>query len=291
MTAKKKILFIINPVSGVGRKKTIPKAIVKYLDLDQFEYSISYTEYKKHGHQIALEQRENYDVIVAIGGDGTVSEIGTGLIHSNCALGIIPSGSGNGIARHLKIPLSIKKSIQRLNEYNCIEIDTGLVNDIPFIGTCGFGFDAHIAKKFDEFHKRGFSSYIKLVKKEYNHFKNLNYLFDGSYQKNAIMCCIANSSQFGNGFTISPDSKIDDGKFELIFIEKVKMAQIPKLVKQFFSSKIDRSRYFSSLVVNQNFHIEIEHKKQAIFHIDGEPFEGPSHYEIQIVSKSLKVLH
>ncbi len=291
MTSRKKILFIINPISGVGKKRTIPKAIVKHLNQDQYDYDIVYTEYKKHGHFIASENKDKYDVIVAIGGDGTVSEIGTALINSNCALGIIPSGSGNGIARHLKIPLSVKKSIQRLNHFNVLKIDTGIVNDTPFIGTCGFGFDAHIAKKFDEFHKRGFSSYIKLVKQEYKRFKNLSYIINNDLSKKANMFCVANSSQFGNGFTVSPKSKIDDGKFELIFVDKVKLGQIPKLVKQFFSKKIHHSKHFHSVSLDKHFSVEIEDRNDSIFHIDGEPFKGPNKFDVKIVPKSLKVLY
>jgi len=290
MTDRANILFIINPISGVGKKKTIPKAIVKHLDLSMFRYDIQYTEYKKHGYKIASELKSKYDVIVAIGGDGTVSEIGSALVGSNCALGIIPCGSGNGIARHLKIPLTVRLAIKQLNEFNIVKIDTGKVNNLHFIGTCGFGFDAHIAKKFDHFHKRGFSSYIKLVKKEYNNFESLDYLIDGTYQKNAIMCTIANSSQFGNGFTISPESDMTDSKFELIFIDKVKYRNIPRLVKQFFSSKIHQSKYFSTLTVNKNFIVELEDRSDSVFHIDGEPFDGSAKYSIEILPQSLKVL-
>ena len=291
MSDKQNILFIINPISGIGKKNLIPKAILKHLNLDLYNYDIQYTTHKRHGHEIAQTEKENYNIIVATGGDGTVSEIGTALIGSECALGIIPCGSGNGIARHLKIPLSLKKAVKQLNANKVIKIDTGTVNDIPFIGTCGFGFDAHIAKKFDEFHKRGFSSYIKLVKREYNSFEDLNYTIDGTYFKTAMMCCIANSSQFGNGFTISPDSKINDGQFELVFIDRVKYPQVPKLVQQFFSNKINKSPYFNLLIKDQNFTIQVENIEESAFHIDGEPFLGTSTFNIQILPQSLKVIY
>jgi diacylglycerol kinase family enzyme len=112
---KKKILFLINPVSGIGRKNIIPKLIDKHIDSEKFEFSIQNTEYRKHGHEIALLEKNNFDIIVAIGGDGTVNEIGSALIGSNTALGIIPAGSGNGLARHLGIPLKIKNALKTIN--------------------------------------------------------------------------------------------------------------------------------------------------------------------------------
>ena len=291
MIKKHNILFIINPISGIGKKETIPKAIIKHLDLDRFSYDLAYTQYKNHGHELTLDRQAEYDIIVAIGGDGTVSEIGTALINSKCALGIIPAGSGNGIARHLNIPLSLKKAIRRLNEFKVLNIDTGTVNGIPFIGTCGFGFDAHIAKKFDDFGKRGFSSYIKLVKKEYKSFSEITYTINGEYDKTGMMCCIANSSQFGNGFTVSPHSKIDDGSFELIFIDRIPIFHMPKMLKQFFTKKIHQSKYFEQIKLDTNFSIGIKNQGESAFHIDGEPLVGTNLFEVEIKPKSLSIIH
>lgn len=297
MIDKKKILFIINPISGVGKKNKIPKGILKHLDLDKFEYDLAFTNYKKHGYEISLTEKHNYDIIVAIGGDGTVNEIGSALVNSKCILGIIPSGSGNGIARHLKIPRSIKKSIKRLNELDTVTMDTGTVNDHIFIGTCGFGFDSHIAQKFDEFHKRGLASYIKLINKEYFHFKNIRYSinFKGekdNYKMQAIMCSVANTSQFGNGFNISPFSKVDDGQFEIVFIKKIKYNSAPKLLRQIFSKKIHKSKHFNQTNSEKAFSIELMNQTTPLFHIDGEPLKSDTNiFEIKINQKSLTVIH
>ena len=139
-------------------------------------------------------------------------------------MGVLPCGSGNGLARHLKIPLNLEKAVQQLAKFNCIKIDTGLINDQPFIGTCGVGFDAHIAEKFDHFGKRGFISYARLVMREFNQYEMPTFIISGddlTIEKKALMCSVANSTEFGNGFTISPHSDIQDGVFELVFFGEI----------------------------------------------------------------------
>ncbi len=293
MRDKQNILFIINPISGVGKKKIIPKFIDKYLDLTQFKFEIKYTQYRKHAHEIANQFKSQFDIIVAIGGDGTVNEIGSALVNSNCAMAIIPTGSGNGVARHLKIPLKIKKAIQKINESNQIEMDTGLINGVPFIGTCGFGFDAHIAKKFDDYHKRGFMSYAKLVKREFKRFQPLSYQVrtpGGIGKFTTFMFAVANTSEFGNGFVISPNSSVSDQIFELVKLDKFKSKDIIRLGKQIFSRQIHKSKFHQTLSVNGPFEVEIMGKTETLYHIDGEAMVGPNTFKIEIVPAGLKVI-
>lgn len=293
MSIKKNILFLINPISGVGRKNIIPKCIDKYLDKDKFSYQIENTEYRKHGHEIALSRKDDFDIIVAIGGDGTVNEIGTALINSNTALGIIPTGSGNGLARHLNIPLKIKNALFTINNCNSITIDTATVNNIPFLGTCGFGFDAHIAQKFDEYHKRGFISYAKLINREFKTYQPLSFKIttaNDTFVKFALMYSVANSSQFGNGFTISPKSDLQDGIFEHIFIDHFKIKNLLLMGRQFFNKQIHKSKFFSSFDAKEDVQIEILNKETSIFHVDGEPIKGNNHFEIKIVPMSLIII-
>src|SRR5688500_5026283 len=117
MAGQKRILFIINPISGVGKKNTIPPLIHKKLDHSTFSHTVVYTEKRHHGHAIALAEKSNYDVIVAVGGDGSVNEIGSALVGSHCALAILPCGSGNGLARHAQIPLNLEGAIERINRF------------------------------------------------------------------------------------------------------------------------------------------------------------------------------
>lgn len=294
MSEKIKILFLINPISGVGKKKIIPKCIDKYLDKTKFDFQIKYTQYRYHARQLTSENKNKFNVIVAIGGDGTVNEVGSALIHSNCALAIIPTGSGNGLARHLKIPNKIKNALLTINQYQITTIDTGKVNDKYFIGTCGFGFDAHIAKKFDEYHKRGLISYAKLIRKEFKKYQPLRYKVTLNHQVKefeTFMFCVANSSEFGNGFVISPLSNIQDGIFENVSLDQFKYKDVFKLGKQIFKRQITQSDYFKSFSASNSYQIEILSKSNPIYHIDGEPLmNNNSVFKIEILPQSLKVV-
>ena len=293
MAEQKKILFIINPISGVGKKNTVPPLIEKHLNADLFKWEIRYTKKRSHGAEIAAEERTNFDAIIAVGGDGSVNEIGSALVGHNCALGIIPCGSGNGIARHLRIPLKIEDALKRIADFSVSLMDTGLVNKLPFIGTCGFGFDAHIAEKFDSFGKRGFFSYARLVVREFNKYQSPVFKIKGKnidIEKNAIMCSIANSSQFGNGFTISPNSDIQDGIFELVFLERFSTLEAPFITKKFFSKSIHKSKHFSSISFSDQISITVNSEKDLYYHIDGEPIKGKGCFTVTILPKSLHII-
>jgi len=166
---KKKIQFIINPISGVGRHNLIEKYIDKRIDKAVFDYDISYTKHQLHGTQIAGEAiKINYEIIVAAGGDGSINEIAQKLIGSNTILGIIPTGSGNGLAHHLNIPVNILQAIDVINKLKTIKIDTATINNNIFVSIAGVGFDAHVAKKFAKAKKRGFLTYFKIVLRNTN---------------------------------------------------------------------------------------------------------------------------
>jgi YegS/Rv2252/BmrU family lipid kinase len=293
MNNKRHILFIINPISGVGRKNKVPPLIEKHLNKDLFSWEIAYTKHRGHGGEIATERKNEFDAIVAVGGDGSVNEIGAALIGHSCALGVLPCGSGNGLARHLKIPLNLEKAVQQLAKFNCIKIDTGLINDQPFIGTCGVGFDAHIAEKFDHFGKRGFISYARLVMREFNQYEMPTFTISGDdlkIEKKALMCSVANSTEFGNGFTISPHSDIQDGVFELVFLEKFNWLESPVVASRFFQNSIHKSRHFSSEKFKHSIRIKVDDQNAFFYHVDGEPHEGKGEYVIQVRPKSLFVV-
>ena len=145
---KKKILYIINPISGTQRKQGIANLVEKLTDTQVFDLAVEKTQYAGHATIIAQQAaRDGVDVVVAVGGDGTVNEVGRALVNSNTAMGIIPCGSGNGLARHLGIPLNAKKAIAIINACVVHKLDYGTINDRPFFCTCGVGFDAFISEK------------------------------------------------------------------------------------------------------------------------------------------------
>ncbi len=287
---KTKILFIINPISGIGKKGKLPSLIEKYIDKDRFDFEIKTTEYRKHAKQLAYQSAmDGFDIVCAVGGDGSVHEVGTALIGTNTKLAIIPAGSGNGLARHLKIPLNVRKAILTINEMNTIKMDTVLVNDKPFLNAGGYGFDAIIAKRFDENKKRGFANYVKLVFREFLKYNPINVTIDvnGEVKKlPVLLCTIANASEFGNGFCVSPKSDVTDGKIELCLLKPFHIWNAPKLAYQFFNKKTDRSR-FAEIISFEKARITLTEK---IAHYDGEPFKVRSVLNVQVVPKSLNIL-
>ena len=287
---KQKIRFIINPISGVKRKTDIPTLIEQYLDHSKFEYDISFTEYRKHAKSLAYRSSlEGIDIVCAVGGDGSVHEVGTALIGTPTKLAILPVGSGNGLARHLNISLDIIKAIKCINDNNSIKMDTVIVNDKPFLGVGGYGFDALIAKKFSEYHTRGFFSYIKLVMKEYFNYspKKISINMNGVIRnESVVLCTIANASEFGNGFVVSPNSDVTDGKIELCILKPFSIWAAPSIAYRFFKRTADKSR-FSEIISFEKARIRLTDK---IAHYDGEPFDVRDELNIQVVPKSLNIL-
>lgn len=287
---RKKIRFIINPISGVGQKNILPELIDRCLDSNIFKHDIVLTDYPKHAKEIAIESAEaGYDIVCAVGGDGSVHEVGTALIGSKTKLAIIPVGSGNGLARHLKIPLEIEQAITTINQQKSLVMDTGLVNDKPFLGVGGYGFDALIAKKFDEQDTRGFWTYAKLVLKEYFLYKPTSITIEVNNQKidqEFILCTIANASEFGNGFCISPNSDVTDGIFELCLLKPFPKTYTPFIIRQFFKRSIHQSPYMDIIPIKKARITSVEH----LAHYDGEPFEVRTELNVEVKAKSLEVI-
>ncbi len=290
MSRKQRIRFIINPISGIGKKNQLPDLIETFLNHTKYEYEIQLTEYRKHARKIAIESsRQGFDIVCAVGGDGSVHEVGTGLIGTNTRLAIIPTGSGNGLARHLKIPLDIIEAIQCINNGYTSKMDTVLANETPFIGFGGFGFDAIIAKRFDAYHKRGFSSYIKLVLNEFLKYKAKPItieLADKTITDNYFLCSIANSSELGNGFCLSPQSKLNDGKIELCLLKPASIFSVPKLVFDFFTRRADKNKNIDIISTDKL----TLHLQENTAHFDGEPFEVRNTLNIEVKPKSLNIL-
>lgn len=287
---KKRIRFIINPISGGVKKAKVPQMIQEHLNHELFDYDIAITQYKQHAKSIAIESAlEGIDIVCAVGGDGSVHEVGTALIGTKCHLAIIPTGSGNGMARHLKIPLKTAHAIQNINNLYSIQMDTGLANDIPFLGVGGYGFDAFIAKRFDEYHIRGFWGYTQLVYEEYfsyNPPKMKIILPQEVIKGEFLLCSLANSSEFGNGFCISPKSTVVDGKMELVLLSKFAWWRTLGVIGRFFLKKIEGSRYIR-IIPFSKARIILE---KPLAHYDGEPFEVRKEINIELIPKSLYVL-
>lgn len=288
--AKKKVWFVINPISGTSSKDIIPAIISSQLDSTIFDYEIKYTTFKGHGSEIGKEAiRNKVDIVCAVGGDGSVHDIGTTLIGTNTKLAILPVGSGNGLARHLKIPLDIKDAVRCINQNNSILMDTVKMNDAPLLGFGGFGLDALIAKRFNEDNKRGLWVYVKHVMKEFFKYHPINFTIytNGEIKKiSAVMCTVANTSEFGNGFIVSPKSDPTDGKLELVILKPFSFWKIPFVVNNYFKGKLQREA-LSEVISFETATIEMNN---SLGHYDGEPTVVPNKVIIEVVPKSLHII-
>ena len=289
MKNKQKILFIINPISGTGKQKIVERLIKKDLNQNKFVVTIKYTE--RAGHAISLSSKaskDQYDIVVAVGGDGSVNEVGQSLVDTDTLLGVIPTGSGNGLARHLKIPLNIKDAILLLNSNNYIRADVGKVNDKVFIGTAGVGFDAHIGRLFAKAKKRGFLTYVRLTVKEFFNYNPQDYEIniDGKiYKRNAFIVCFANSNQWGNNTYISPNSIINDGYLRVVVLKKMSLFLLPFFIIKLFLKTIDSSIYYEEFKGKKI----IIKQQNELAHLDGDPFNIGKCLSIDVVPKSLKI--
>lgn len=287
---KKKALFIVNPISGGKNKDDVPQLIKRHLNTDVFDYVIVFTNNVSHARQLAKDAIGAYDIAVAVGGDGTVNEVASGLVGSNVILGILPFGSGNGLSRFLNIPMDIQKAIENLNTGHIELIDSAEMNGQPFFNMAGMGFDAHISEVFSHNKKRGFLSYIKAAINEIAVYKSQRYhiIIDGEeYDREAFMLSLANSSQYGNDMHISPRASVQDGLLDVCVIKPFPAYRLPEMGFRMMFKKVEGSKY---LEIIKGAHITITRQSPGPIHLDGEPQITDADVKINIVPGSLKVI-
>lgn len=291
MDKKKKIVFILNPISGTHNKVVIPQMIASRLDKDKFDYQVKLTEYAGHAADIAKQcAKDNIDIVVAVGGDGTVNEVARSLTHTNTALAIIPCGSGNGLARHLCIPIDIKKSIDIINQCNIEELDYGIINDLPFFCTCGMGFDAFISLKFAESGKRGPITYVENVLKEGLKYKPETYeVIDetGAKKYNAFLIACANASQYGNNAYIAPHASMSDGLLDVIIMEPFTAFDAPQISFDMFNKTLDKN---SKIKTFKTKSIRIHRNGPGAIHFDGDPIMTGEDIDVRIENHGIKIV-
>lgn len=291
MDKKKKIVFILNPISGTHNKVVIPQMIASRLDKDKFDYQVKLTEYAGHAADIAKQcAKDNIDIVVAVGGDGTVNEVARSLTHTNTALAIIPCGSGNGLARHLCIPIDIKKSIDIINQCNIEELDYGIINDLPFFCTCGMGFDAFISLKFAESGKRGPITYVENVLKEGLKYKPETYeVIDetGAKKYNAFLIACANASQYGNNAYIAPHASMSDGLLDVIIMEPFTAFDAPQISFDMFNKTLDKN---SKIKTFKTKSIRIHRNGPGAIHFDGDPIMTGEDIDVRIENRGIKIV-
>lgn len=288
----KKILFVINPKAGVKVKINIAQSICEWLNgkaIAEFQYWENINVDITKAVNKRLEQ-EVFDAIVAVGGDGTVNNTAKALINTNIPFGILPMGSGNGLARHLQIPMNLQQAINVIIEGNTKFIDSCTINNVQFFCTAGVGFDAHIGQLFANSKKRGFKTYAKIVFSEFKKYKAEKYtiIADGKeIQTEAFLITVANANQYGNNAFISPLSNISDGFMDVVILKPFNLIHSPAIISKLFLKKVHISKFVQTLKAKE---VIIYRDEKKPVHFDGEPLIMGNELHFKIINKSLNAI-
>ena len=288
---KKKIVFIVNPISGTHDKRNILNLVKEYLDDSKFAYAVCETKYAGHAPLLVKEQIEQgCDAIIAIGGDGTVNEIARALVHTNVPLGVIPCGSGNGLARHLRIPMDPVGAINVINDFQVECLDYGIINEVPFFCTCGVGFDAFVSSKFANSEKRGVLTYLENALIEGVKYKPDTYeiKIDGEASKyKAFLIACANASHYGNNAYIAPHASMSDGVMDVTIMEPFTILEAPQIAIQLFNKTLNHNTRIKTFRCK---HVQIHREREGVIHFDGEPVIAGKDLDVRLIEKGFNVI-
>lgn len=287
---KEKLLFFINPISGTRKKNSLPEIIVRECTARGYAVEVlptcadgAYSQYEKK------IQDEKIQRIGICGGDGTVNQVVQALAHLPVAFGILPLGSGNGLAFSAGIPRNFTEALQRFFEGEAKATDAFRVNEQFACMLCGLGLDAQVAHEFADQPTRGLGTYAKLTTKAF--FSARTYPFtikaNGlSFESEAFFISIANSNQFGNNFTIAPEASLGDGLLDIVIVKKMaRPTLLISLLRQLFSGRIRKveNSLRRPLIYFQTKKLEVLNPELAPMHIDGEPRKGEKKIEVEIL--------
>lgn len=293
---KEKLFFVVNPIAGGKNKGGFEKLLNQNLDLGKFDFEVVIWEDKSKLNQLMSGiKNEQPDAIIAVGGDGTVNHIAAQLLHSEIALGIVPFGSGNGLARHLRIPMDIAKAIRHLNQADKVLMDTGTLNDKVFVNVAGIGFDALIAGKFAQANSRGLKTYLKIILNELKNLQALTLRFahhPSDHTETAWLLSIANGSQWGNDAIIAPQAVVNDGLFHMVLVKPMPWYQLPTLGLKMFAKNIQHHPAVKTQVIDKTEILLLNDDGQMLIaaHLDGEPHQMKAPIRIEINPASLLIM-
>jgi YegS/Rv2252/BmrU family lipid kinase len=286
----KRVVVIYNPFSGRKKTKNLPQIVKQNLDENIYEVYIWPTE-KADDVLLLTEKaiRLKVDIVLAAGGDGTINQIASRLVNTGIVLGIIPLGSGNGFARHFKIPMNTINAIKQLPNYKIKEVDTVWVNNHCMVNIAGVGFDAHISAAFANNTKRGLKGYVKTILRHLNYksrfyelYKNDKKLWSG----NAFMIGVANATQWGNNVVLHSGAKPDDGLFNVLVLKKFTPMDFILIFKNLLEARLHTNK---NMEVYTGTDFTIKRQEYGPVHVDGEPLWLGKEININIEPLSLKI--
>lgn len=291
MANRPAILAIINPLSGtvsIKQKTRLRDAFLQRADALGYEPEAILTTHPHHATELATNAvQRGASRVLAIGGDGTINETAQALRRSATALGIVPIGSGNGLARHLGLPLNPLKAIERALNGRPVVIDSAEINEHPFFCTAGLGFEAYVAHAFAQQPVRGLPVYIRTAFRAFWAYKPGQFLVDGQ-EKTLFSLTFANAGQFGNNAWMAPTANIADGRLEQCELRPFPAQQVGLLTWRLFNKSVDRSPYWHGQSITK---ATVEADGPLLIHADGEPLTLPTgRAEIKVLPGSLLVL-
>lgn len=298
--AGRKYIFLINPISGNGKKNVLLDVIRRRMEKDNISFEIASTD--KNGDYSSLADKivkEKITDVVICGGDGTVNAVASKLQDVEVNIGIIPGGSGNGLALAARIPRVASKALEVILHGTGSYIDGFYINNRFSCMLCGMGFDAQVAHDFAKQKRRGLQTYIKVS--ALNYFKAKPYTFsvdcaEGRFNEEAFFLCVANSNQFGNNFTIAPKASLNDGLLDIVIVKKMSKLMIPfSIISQAtginsLQRQSDQIRK-KKIIYFQASELTIGNPGLAPLHIDGDPVDTSPEFHIRLIKKAFRLLH
>lgn len=286
-----RILFIVNPISGLGLGKELPDKIKKMPEYDGIDYDIVFTEYAGHARILVEEARTTgkYSHIVAVGGDGTVNEVGGALCGSDIAFAVVSLGSGNGFARHLGYSVFMNKALKQVLTDQYARIDVLQMNDKYSLNVSGVGFDADVAHEFNHLKFRGLLSYIYAAIKLWFHYQEKKYkiISDGKVMKvSCFILSFANSSQYGNNAYIAPHASMRDGLMDICILKRPAFFEILLFLLFFVSAKLYKLSYYKEIQCRE----AVVEGDICRVHIDGDAYTMEAPIRLKILPGVLKVV-
>lgn len=287
---EKKALLIVNPISGTRSKRGIGKFVSDRLAPLGIKTEVFRTQKKGDAYEKAREVAQNgIDMVITAGGDGTVNETANGLAFSDTTLGILPFGSGNGLARTIGIPLDTFEALKIIIAGNVLKIDRGMANDIPFYCTFGMGFDANVSEKFASMKKRGKISYVRSAIREYLNYRSQPYAISISGKvitEKAFLIAVCNASQYGNNAYIGPNAKLTDGLLDITLVHADNLLNTMVMAVDLMTGMIDKNR---SIDTFQTPEASIVRMDEGPVHIDGEPMQMGKKIDVRCESGALNI--
>lgn len=288
---KRSILFIINPISGTTQKDGLPDLIHKVLPQEQWHTEVVLTERPGHATEIAAEAaRRHTDIVVAVGGDGTINEVGRALVHTETALAVLPTGSGNGLARHLLLPLEAEECLRVIAMADIKDLDYGTIDGHHFFCTCGMGFDAFVSDRFAKAGKRGPITYAQTILESGLKYQPQTYEVTddtGTLRYRAFLISVANASQYGNGCYIAPQASMSDGLLDVVVMEPFTLMDAPQISIDLFNKTLDKSSRIKTFTTRS---LHVKREGEGVIHYDGEPAMAGREVQIDLHAKGIRMV-